>query len=177
RTFTAICYDTTGAVMDCPTLTWFSTNTTVGTIAADGKFTALAAGTTNINASAEGIPSNVAAVTVSAEIVKINSWVLPTAGTRGTSINATVNITNTGAESIWFVVSISGTQIATGDSLVGLGTIRLAGGESVDVPVRIVVPGSVDTGSYTLTPVVYKLEDYPEGARQAIGSGKSVVIS
>ncbi|RJS70407.1 PKD domain-containing protein [ANME-2 cluster archaeon] len=121
--------------------------------------------------------STTVTVTVSPAIVQINSWTLPSTGTRGTSISATVTIENTGTETIWFVVSISGTQDTTGYPIVSTGTVRLDAGESVDAPVMITVPGSADTGSYTLTPVVYKLDDYPAGDPQAIGSGKSVTIS
>ena len=121
--------------------------------------------------------STTVTVTVSPAIAQINSWTLPSTGTRGTSISATVTIENTGTETIWFVVSISGTQDTTGYPIVSTGTVRLDAGESVDAPVMITVPGSADTGSYTLTPVVYKLDDYPAGDMQAIGSGKSVTIS
>ena len=121
--------------------------------------------------------STTVTVTVSPAIVQINSWTLPSTGTRGTSISATVTIENTGTETTWFVVSISGTQDTTGYPIVSTGTVRLDAGESVDAPVMITVPGSADTESYTLTPVVYKLDDYPAGDPQAIGSGKSVTIS
>jgi len=108
---------------------------------------------------------------------EINDWTLPSKGTPGTPISATVTIENTGTETTWFAVSISGTQTTTGCPIVGVGTVRLNAGESTDVPVVITVPGSADTGSYTLTPAVYKQEDYPAGNPQAIGSGKSVTIS
>ena len=108
---------------------------------------------------------------------EINDWTLPSTGTPGTPISATVTIENTGTETTWFAVSISGTQTTTGCPIVGVGTVRLNAGESTDVPVVITVPGSADTGSYTLTPAVYKQEDYPAGNPQAIGSGKSVTIS
>ena len=107
----------------------------------------------------------------------ISSWTLPSAGTRGTSISATVNIANTGTETNWFVVSISGTQTTTGYPIVSTGTVRLDAGDSTGVPVMVTVPGSADTGSYSLTPVVYELDGYPAGDPKAIGSGKSVTIS
>jgi len=109
--------------------------------------------------------------------VNISSWTLPSAGTRCTPISATVNIANTGTETTWFAVSISGTQSTTGYPIVSTGTVRLDAGESISVPVRVAVPCSADTGSCTLTPAVYKLDDYPSGNPQAIGSGKSVTIS
>ena len=112
-----------------------------------------------------------------AGIIKINNWTLSPTGARGTSISATVNLTNTGTETTWFLVSVSGTHTITGFPVVGLGTIRLHQDESIAVPVRIVVPGSADTGDYTLIPVVYKLDDYPSGDPEALGSGKSVTVS
>ena len=110
-------------------------------------------------------------------IVTITDWTLAATAARGTSIDATVTIENTGDDTLWFVVSVSGTQATTGYPIVGLGTVQLAAGDSISVPVKIVVPGSADEGDYTLTPTVYKLEDYPTGDLQAIGSGKSVTIS
>jgi hypothetical protein len=127
-------------------------------------------GTLNLATFAEG-------ATDGSSAVQINSWTLPSAGTRGTSISATVNIANTGTGTDWFVVSISGAQPTTGYPIVSLGTVQLDAGDSTGVPVMVAVPGSADTGSYTLTPVVYKLDDYPAGDPQAIGSGKSVTIS
>ena len=64
QTFTAVCNDTTGAVMDCPTLTWNSGGMAVGTITSAGVFTASAVGTTNITASAEDVTSNATTVNV-----------------------------------------------------------------------------------------------------------------
>ena len=65
QTFTAVCIDTNSNGMTCPTLTWDSSSTAIGTITA-GEFTAIAAGTTTITASAEDVPSNEALVTVNA---------------------------------------------------------------------------------------------------------------
>jgi len=66
HTFSAICKDANDTVISpCPTLTWHSSNTAVGTITA-GEFTALAVGTTTITARADGVTSNEAVVTVNA---------------------------------------------------------------------------------------------------------------
>ncbi len=115
---------------------------------------------------------------MSPEIVRINSWDLPATGSRGKAIDATVNITNTGTETIWFVVSVAGTS-TTGESIVGLGTIELAAGATNDVHVKIPVPGDADAaGTYTLYPDVYTFDGYPDvGTLQATGSGDSIVIS
>ena len=64
QTFTATALDQLGHAIPS-TFTWVSSNTTVGTIDASGKFTALSAGTTTITA-ANGIISGSAAVSVSA---------------------------------------------------------------------------------------------------------------
>ncbi len=113
-----------------------------------------------------------------APIAEINDWTLHSTGTRGTIItSATVNIKNTGTETTWFTVSISGMQTTTGCPIGGVGMVQLNAGDSIDASVMIVVPGSSDTGDYTLIPAVYKQEDYLAGDSQAIGSGKSVTIS
>ncbi len=127
-------------------------------------------GTLNLATFAEG-------ATGGSSAVQINSWTLPSAGTRGTSISATVNLANTGNGTDWFVVSISGTQSTTGYPIVSTGTVELGAGVTKTVPVMVTVPPSADTGSYTLTPMVFKLDDYPAGDPQDIGSGKSVTIS
>ncbi|MCD6207918.1 MAG: hypothetical protein J7J06_08030, partial [Methanosarcinales archaeon] len=89
---------------------------------------------------------------------------------------ATVNITNTGTETCWFIVSVSGVGVE-GYPIVGLGTVQLDASEFINVPLKISVPSSADTGDYILTPVVFKYDNYPAGDPEAIGSGKSVTIS
>ena len=116
--------------------------------------------------------------TTATAIVRINSWDLPATGSRGTAIGATVNITNTGAETIWFVVSVAGTS-TTGESIVGLGTIEVGAGATKDVYVMISVSGDADyAGTYTLYPDVYTFDGYPDvSTLQATGSGDAIVIS
>jgi hypothetical protein len=116
--------------------------------------------------------------TTASPIVQINSWTLPATGSRGTAIDATVNITNTGTETLWFVVSVAGTS-TTGESIVGLGTIELGAGITKDVHVKISVSGDADyTGTYTLIPDVYTFGGYPDvSTLQATGSGDTIVIS
>ena len=63
ETFTAVCYNGS-TVLTGITLTWASSNTTVGTITSGGVFTAEANGTTTITAMAQGVTSNAVAVTV-----------------------------------------------------------------------------------------------------------------
>ena len=111
------------------------------------------------------------------QIVVINDWTLPSTGTRGTCINANVNITNTGNETIWFVVLVSGTQDITGYPIMGLSMVKLDVEESIDVWIMIPVPTTTDIGDYKLVPVVYKLDDFPAGDPRAIDSWKSVTIS
>ena len=121
----------------------------------------------------------VAEATVAVEeiSVEIIGWTLDATATRGTYIDATVSIMNTGTRPLWFVVSVSGGEATTGYPLIGLSAVRLGIGESVDMPVKIAAPSSADVGEYTLTPAVYGLDDYPAGNPMAIGSGKSVTIS
>jgi hypothetical protein len=109
--------------------------------------------------------------------VVINGWTLPSTGTCGTCINANVNITNTGNETIWFVVLVSGTQDITGYPIMGLSMVKLDVEESIDVWIMVPVPTTTDIGDYKLVPVVYKLDDFPAGDPRAIDSWKSVTIS
>jgi large repetitive protein len=65
--FNATCKDQYNYSMTCPTLTWNSDNPSVGTIDQNGSLTGLSKGTTSITASAAGITSDNALVTVSPE--------------------------------------------------------------------------------------------------------------
>jgi|GEM_PF-6162020 len=123
--------------------------------------------------------TTVAEATVAVEEVPVEivGWTLDETAARGTYIDATVTIKNIGTMPIWFVVSVSGIDATTGYPLIGISAVRLDDGESVDMPVKIAAPSFVDVGEYTLTPIVYRLDDYPTGDPEAIGSGKSVTIS
>jgi len=164
------CHDRSRHKLDYEALGYTVTKDTSGNLVSATK----PGSTLNLATLTEGATGPGTGEPVSADI---NSWTLPSAGTRGTSISATVNIANTGTETNLFVVSISGTQSTTGYPIVSTGTVQLDAGDSTGVPVMVTVPGSADTGSYTLTPVVYELDGYPAGDPKAIGSGKSVTIS
>ena len=125
----------------------------------------------------ESVEYNFTTLKRAEQIVVINDWTLPSTGTRGTCINANVNITNTGNETIWFVVFVSGTQDVTGYPIMGLSMVKLDVEESIDVWIMIPVPTTTDVGDYKLVPVVYKLGDFPAGDPRAIDSWKSVTIS
>ena len=65
QAFTAVCYNNTTELT--VTVTWNSSNTTVGTITSGGVFTAAVNGTTTITATAQGVTSNTVSVTVNAD--------------------------------------------------------------------------------------------------------------
>jgi hypothetical protein len=66
QAFTAVCYNDSTEVTGI-TVTWNSSNTTVGTIdPSSGLFTAVANGTTSITATAQGVTSDAVSVTVNA---------------------------------------------------------------------------------------------------------------
>ena len=67
QTFTAVCKNGTTELTGI-TVTWVSSNMTVGTIDASGLFTAAANGTTTITATAQGVTSNEVVVTVGAAV-------------------------------------------------------------------------------------------------------------
>jgi uncharacterized membrane protein len=144
--------------------------------------TSTATGAYTVDVFMNGVLADSKTVTVTeagaAALASITSWTLPATGTRGTAIDATVTIENTGTETLWFVVSVAGAS-TTGESIVGLGTIELAAGATKDVHVKIPVPGDADAaGTYTLIPDVYTFEGYPDvGTLQATGSGDTIVIS
>jgi hypothetical protein len=94
QAFAAVCTDTSGSVMTCPTLTWTCDSSAVGTIDSSGLFTAGGVGTTTVTASAEGKTSNAATVTVSAptETVPVDGTDFPeTPVPAGTAATITVD--------------------------------------------------------------------------------------
>lgn len=80
---------------------------------------------------------------------------------RGKWINARVNITNNGSTSQWFVIDVSGVNVADGYPLVATATVRLNASETLpDIPVLITVPPSASTGTYNLFAGIWKHEDF-----------------
>ncbi|WP_292522465.1 Ig-like domain-containing protein [Methanoculleus sp.] len=72
ETFRATVLDQFGAEMTNVTVTWTSSNTTVGEIDTEGVFTALAVGTTTVTATADNVSAE-AAVTVAEEVPALES--------------------------------------------------------------------------------------------------------
>ena len=94
-------------------------------------------------------------------VANITGFTLDSSGTRGKWINASVNITNSGNTSQWFVIDVSGVNVANGYPLVGTATVRLNAGETLpNIPMRITVPPSASTGTYNLTAGIWKLGDF-----------------
>ena len=94
-------------------------------------------------------------------VANITGFTLDSSGTRGKWINASVNITNNGNTSQWFVIDVSGVNVANGYPLVGTATVRLNAGETFpNIPMRITVPPSASTGTYNLTAGIWKLGDF-----------------
>ncbi len=74
--FNADCRDQFNGFLNCPTLTWNSSNPLVGTIDQTGEFTGLSEGTVEIMASANGLISNIALVAVSQFQVKLGDFMI-----------------------------------------------------------------------------------------------------
>jgi uncharacterized protein YjdB len=64
-TITATCKNSAGTVVNCPSLTWTSSNPSIATVSSSGKVTAISEGTSNITAASSGITSQPITVTVS----------------------------------------------------------------------------------------------------------------
>ena len=94
-------------------------------------------------------------------VASITGFTLDTNGIRGKWINASVNITNNGSTSQWFVIDVSGVNVADGYPLVATATVRLNASETLpDIPVLITVPPSASTGTYNLFAGIWKHEDF-----------------
>ncbi|MDD5187465.1 MAG: DUF2341 domain-containing protein, partial [Methanoregula sp.] len=110
RQFTAVLIDQKGNVMTNTSITWSSSDDTVGTINANGLFTGLAAGKTNVAASAGGVYSSAAEVSViglapDLKVTSVSSTGYPTT----TSVNATIQNAGTAdAGAFQTLLSVSG---------------------------------------------------------------------
>ncbi len=82
KQFTVVCKDQNLNTMVCPTLTWLSSNTPTATINSTGLATGVAVGSTNITASAAGVTSNTAILTI--------TTVPPSAGAGGAMMIAAI---------------------------------------------------------------------------------------
>ena len=123
-----------------------------------------AEGIWNVNATATNTTTGLSASkewTWKVLVANITGFTLDSSGTRGKWINASVNITNSGNTSQWFVIDVSGVNVANGYPLVGTATVRLNAGETLpNIPMRITVPPSASTGTYNLTAGIWKLGDF-----------------
>ncbi|WP_220682835.1 PQQ-binding-like beta-propeller repeat protein [Methanofollis formosanus] len=81
-----------------------------------------------------------------------------TDGSRGGNLRA--DVTASAMNEGWYVIVVSGTD-GNGESLAGAGTVHLAAGESVEVPVLVTVPLQAKTDTYTLHAGIYQIDDYP----------------
>ena len=80
-------------------------------------------------------------------------------GTRAGSIKSEVKITNLDNTSHWFAVAVGGINITTGYPLVGVGTVHLEAGETVNkVPILITVPAGAQIGKYELYVGIYNYD-------------------
>jgi hypothetical protein len=70
KQFQAVAYDLNNYQMCCLTFTWNSSETTVATINSNGMATGVSSGTTTISASANGVTSNSAALTVTTDEIR-----------------------------------------------------------------------------------------------------------
>jgi uncharacterized repeat protein (TIGR01451 family) len=102
--FTATAYDQVDNVMEGVTFNWTVGDDTIGTINANGLFTALAVGTTTITAVSGGV-SATADVTVASVPLTIDKEADRTTATVGDVITFWFNVTNTG--NITLLVKIS----------------------------------------------------------------------
>ena len=157
KNFTAICYnDTTGTTpLTGITVTWESSNTTVGTIDASGLFTALANGTTTITATAQGVTSDPVTVTVGAAALS-NMTVAATPSTINASeeTSITINVTDasTGAaiDGASVALEFNGTEIANCTTSAGECTVTVNVTETGMINVTVTASG-YNAGSDTVT--------------------------
>ncbi len=112
-------------------------------------------------------------INVAVSPLKISDVDVTNAPRGGTSV-ATINVTAYDAG--WYVVVVSGVN-SGGDSLAGIATVRLAAGETLDIPALIAIPQRVQTGTYHLYAGVYTLDGYPNGILTHSSEGVTCIVS
>jgi len=93
RGFATVCSDASGNTMPGVPVAWSCNDETVGTIGADGVFTALAAGSATITASADGVYGTAAVTVTDEDLVPQSIAITPTAATL--AVNETGQFTAT----------------------------------------------------------------------------------
>lgn len=140
---TAICKNSIGGVISCPSLLWTSTNTSVATVSQTGLVTGLITGITGITANYTGIQSNFSDITVTAvtnPTVFNVCWKvgLPTTGQcaippdqpaiiSGTSFIIKADISNSGPVGKVRAVIKDGTTVLSDQNIANLGTYPAGG--------------------------------------------------
>ena len=123
RLFAAAALDQDGAVMTGVNVTWTSSDETVGTIDANGTFTALAEGTANVTATAENVTATAAIIVNDEEPALASIAVAPSAITLGSGDTATFTATAFDQ----FGTTMTGVEIAWTSSDEAVGTIGAGG--------------------------------------------------
>ncbi|VVB90345.1 Bacterial Ig-like domain (group 2) [uncultured archaeon] len=166
QTFTASGFDQYGAPIAASVL-WNSSDPSVGTINATGVFTAVAAGTTNINAT-DGIV--VGTTSVKVRDSDLSGFTGGATVSRGGLLTTTVTVTNYASTPQNYTIEVSGVT-ASGDPLVGTGTlVNLGAGQSLNIPVLVAIPSAAATGSYTLNAYLWKHDEFPTPGKLIITS-------
>lgn len=93
------------------------------------------------------------------------------AGTPGSWINATVNVTNLDIVTHTYVIVVSGVSI-DGYPLATTATLTLIADQSMsNIPVLVSIPPTTPPGSYNLIAGIWKLEDFPISSRLITSMG------
>jgi len=121
--FIVTALDQDGAVMTGVNVTWTSSDETVGTIDANGTFTALAEGTANVTATAENVTATAAIIVNDEEPALASIAVAPSAITLGSGDTATFTATAFDQ----FGTTMTGVEIAWTSSDEAVGTIGAGG--------------------------------------------------
>lgn len=170
QTFIETCKDQFGNVMTCPTMTWTSSNESVGTITPVGVFTAIAGGTTTVRATS-GIVEGTAFITVSAEAPVLTS-IMVSPSTASIAPGSTKTFTGTPKDQFGNVMtgiaitwSVVDTIIGTVNPATGL-TTTFTGATEGTTTIRATSGTVVGTAYVTVT----------TAAPPAAGAGMAIAV-
>jgi len=109
--------------------------------------------------------------------ITIVGWTLQDNAILGSSVVATLNLTNKSIDNNAFIKAVVGGVGPAGDPISGNVGYILSGGQSISLDCVIDIPSNISTGDYNLYADVYALEGFPNTHLATSSGSKTLTIS